>query len=624
MELYKGYIKTRNKRAAEKFKNRTNFKSYEEIKDEDNFAAVLGEDTILIDIDDEAQSAVMFQMVKDMDIGCRVYRTSRGRHFLFKNSDVAKCYTGATLAVGLTADIKVGRHNSYEVIKIDGVERKMERDSGNYDTLPKFFEPVVTKKRFFGLDAGDGRNSVYFSYLPVLTSHGFSIEDARQTVRLINDYVVKSPLEENELEVILRDEAFEMPNFTEKGRFLFDRFARYLISEFHIKKINNQLHCYVDGVYKSGQGELENVMIQKIPDLNQAKRREVLAYLDVVIRENSRMSPPTLIAFRNGVYNLETDELLPYSPNYVITNRIPWDYNPNAYHELMDATLDRLSCCDKEVRANLEESVGYMMFRRNELGKAFMLTGDGSNGKSTWLNLLKCLIGDGNYSALDLKKLSDRFSTVMLFGKLANIGDDISSEYISDVAEFRKIVTGETIDAEQKGQAKFQFEPYVKLFFSSNSIPRMGKGKDFNAIKRRLIIIPFNAKFSREDPDFVPYISDKLQVQESMEYLIQLGIAGLKRVLANNSFTDSEASKNELESYEELSDPLIGFIKENRETIVNESTKDVYRRYEVFCNENNLSGLGRRVFTNRLCKELHLKSEQRRINGRREQVFLYE
>lgn len=79
------------------------------------------------------------------------------------------------------------------------------------------------------------------------------------------------------------------------------------------------------------------------------------------------------------------------------------------------------------------------MFRRNELGKAFILTGSGSNGKSTFLNMLKHMLGRRNVSVLELKKLNDRFSTVMLFGKLANIGDDISDEFITDAAIFKKL-----------------------------------------------------------------------------------------------------------------------------------------------------------------------------------------
>jgi putative DNA primase/helicase len=135
----------------------------------------------------------------------------------------------------------------------------------------------------------------------------------------------------------------------------------------------------------------------------------------------------------------------------VVTNRIPWDYNPEAYDDLTDTTLTKIACGDPAIRALLEESAGYCLFKRNELGKAFILTGTGSNGKSTFLNMLKNMLGHGNVSSLDLKKLSDRFSTVMLFGKLANIGDDISDEFLVDTSMFKKIVTGESIDAEQKG-----------------------------------------------------------------------------------------------------------------------------------------------------------------------------
>lgn len=622
MKLYKGYIKTKGKAAVEPFKNRSNFKSYEEVKNEDSFAGVLAENTILIDIDDQKESEILLRIVDDLHINCRVIKTNRGRHFLFQNAGVTQCMTHVQLAVGLTADIKVGSKNSYEVLKINGKERPKERDRDHYDTLPKWLLPVRTTKRFLKMEEGDGRNSAFYSYIPVLQGSGFTIEEVKETIGLINRYIVKTPLPSSELKVVLRDDAFEKISFFEGKRFLFDKFAKYLVDKYHIKKINGGLHTYVDNTYKEGYIEIESLIIKEIPDISQAKRKEVLSYLEILLKDNVPMSPPNLISFTNGIYDIEKDILLPPSPEYIIPNRIPFDYNPCAYHELLDKTLDKISKNDKTIRANLEESVGYMMFRRNELGKAFILTGEGSNGKSTWLNLLKYTLGEENYSALDLKKISDRFSTVMIFGKLANIGDDISSGYIKDVSDFRKIVTGETIDAEEKGRPKFQFNPYTKLFFSSNSIPRLGRGRDFAAIKRRLIIIPFKAKFSPNDKDFVPYISDKLQTKEAAEYLIRLGIRGLKRILRTNTFTTSAAAEKEMEEYEELANPIIGFIKEQGDKIENELIIDVFRKYEIYCTENNLVGLGRNQFTNSMCKLMGMKYVTRRIHGKREQLFV--
>ena len=208
-----------------------------------------------------------------------------------------------------------------------------------------------------------------------------------------------------------------------------------------------------------------------------------------------------MIAFRNGLYNVLTDSFSEFTPDVVITNKIPWDFNRQASSEVIDNMLDNVSCGDHEIRSLLEEIVGACMYRSNTLagGKAFILTGTGSNGKSTYLKTLSNLMSEKNISALDLKKLGDRFSTVMMFGKLANIGDDISNEFVTDTSLFKKVVTGETIDAEQKGQPKFDFKPFCKLLFSANNIPRMGKGSDSQAIMRRLVIVPFNAKFKSDD-----------------------------------------------------------------------------------------------------------------------------
>ncbi len=309
----------------------------------------------------------------------------------------------------------------------------------------------------------------------------------------------------------------------------------------------------------------------------------------------------------------------------VVTNRIDWDYNPNAYDELTDKVLNKIACNDANVRSLLEEAVGYCLFRRNEIGKAFILTGTGANGKSTYLNMIKRMLGKPNTSSLDLKKLDDRFSTVMLFGKLANIGDDISDEFVVDTSVFKKIVTGESIDAEQKGLPKFEFEPYVKLFFSANNIPRMGKGRDWEAIKRRLIIIPFGAKFSKDDPDFDPEISDKLRTQGAIEYLIKLGVDGLKRVLTAKDFTSSERVQKELEEYEESNNPLLAFIRESEEDeyfLETAQTNEAYERYVGFCLSNNLKPMSKIEFSKTLCKMMNLQTTVKRINGKTIRVFI--
>ena len=622
--LYKGYVETKGKQPLEKLKNRTKWKTYDEVKNLNGYGGVLADDTILIDIDDGDQSEIMMKIVEEYQLNCKVICTSRGRHFLFKNSKVNRNRTHVPLAVGLTADIKVGTRLSYEVIKINGEERFCEWDiepGEKYDEVPKYFFPVNTTADFIDMDAGDGRNQALFNYILTLQSNDFTVEETRETIRVLNKFVLKEPLPDDELEVILRDEAFQKPVFFIGSTFLFDKFATYLKNNGHVVKINGQLHIYREGIYINGYKEIETEMIQHIPNLKKTQRREVLDYMELIV-ETVQAADARYIAFNNGVYDVVQNELKPFSTDIVITNKIPWNYTLDAYDELADKTLNKLSCGDVSIRALLEECIGYCFYRRNELGKAFILTGDKSNGKSTFLDVLKHILGDENISALDLKELGDRFSTSMMFGKLANIGDDIGDDFLqgSQVSIFKKIVTGNRIKAERKGQDPFEFNPYIKLLFAANDIPRM-KDKT-GAVLRRLVIIPFNASFSKSEPDYDPFIKYKLISQESIEYLIQLGIKGLKRILETDEFTKSAKVEGQLNEYEEENNPIIAFISETGvDMIENEPTNEVYKRYQVFCADNSMTPMSNIVFSKQINKRLGLKINIVNLNGKSRRIF---
>lgn len=624
--FFRGFVETKNKKCIEKFKGRTDFKTFEQVQSLPEYAGILAAETILIDVDDFEASEILFKVVKEYALTCRVYRTSRGKHFLFKNSGVPANKTGCKLAIGLTADIKIGTRNSYEVLKYDNQNREILYDTAENEEaqqLPRWLFPVKSKMEFLNMETGDGRNQGLFNYILTLQSNDFSVEEARETIRIINKFVLKVPLSDDEIETVLRDDAFKKPVFFMGSTFLFDKFATFLKNNNHIIKINNQLHIYKNGIYISGLAEIEAEMIQHIPGLNRAKRTEVLAYLDILIRENSKAEDANLIAFENGLYNIVDDSFVEFTPEHIITNKIRWKYNPEAYSELADKTLNKIACNDPQIRALLEEAIGYCFYRRNELGKAFILTGDKSNGKSTFLSMVQYLLGDENISSLDLKELGDRFKTAEMFGKLANIGDDIGDEFIANPAIFKKLVTGERVSAERKGQNPFEFNNYSKLLFSANNIPRI-KDKT-GAVQRRLTIIPFDARFSADDPDFNPYIKHLLKTDEVMEYLINLGIAGLKRVLLNRKFTGSTKVQKAMDEYEENNNPIIGFFRECEDEefqIENEPTNVVYKRYQEYCLANSLQPMSNIEFSKQVNRILNMRVENKWLNGKKHRIFI--
>ncbi len=620
--LYKGYIEIKNKKALEKYKNRKDLRTLKEVQSLNGYAGVLADETIMIDIDDTIQSDILARIIVEKKIKCRIVKTTRGRHFLFKNTNVKHCGNDKNLAIGLHADIKIGTVASYEVLKDNGVERMIEWDY-EPEALPVWLTPIKVKVGFLDQEEGDGRNQALFNYILSLQANGMSQAEATETLQIINKYVIKEPLKDKELQVILRDEAFKKPIFYKGDTFLFEKFSEYLIKQFNIKKINGQLHIYKNGIYVEGLNHIEHEMIQIIPHLSRAKRTETLNYIDIVLNESIQNSPAEFIAFKNGIVNIKTGELLSFTPQIVMTNQIPWNYEPKCEkHKLMDTVLNNISVNDKQIRTLIEEMIGYTLYARNELGKCFILVGDGENGKSTLLTLLQTLIGEKNIAGLDLKNLGDRFSTVTLFNKLVNIGDDISSEFVVDTSIFKKIVTGDLIEAEQKGQPKFIFRPFVKLIFSANSIPRLGRGKDIGAIKRRLLIIPLKAKFNKDTKDYKPFIIDELKTKEAMEYLIKLAINGLKRVLENKQFSESEEASKELQAFEEENNPILGFFEEC-EKLEDEPANEIYKQYTVWCCENNYQSISKGSFIKELKKlNSDLTTVRRRINGKQINVIV--
>ena len=79
----------------------------EEAQKFSEYAGVLSNDTVLVDIDDGEQSKILLNIVKTNNLRCKVLATTRGAHFLFKTDQPMPNRTHCKLAIGLTADIKV-------------------------------------------------------------------------------------------------------------------------------------------------------------------------------------------------------------------------------------------------------------------------------------------------------------------------------------------------------------------------------------------------------------------------------------------------------------------------------------------------------------------------------------
>ena len=138
-----------------------------------------------------------------------------------------------------------------------------------------------------------------------------------------------------------------------------------------------------------------------------------------------------------------------------------------------------------------------------------------------------------------------------------------------------------------------------------------------------MVIIPFNATFSKDDPDYRPFIKYELTQQDSIEYLIRLGVEVLKRVVINNGFSKSDKVQNQLDEYEQENNPILAFINDTGvDMIENEPTNEVYKRYQVFCADNSMQPMSNIVFSKQINKRLGFRVIQKKVNNKNCKIFV--
>lgn len=620
ISLYKGYLKGNGKHAASKFKDGTKLLSYHTARKHDSFVGILDDNYIMVDIDDIDEAEMLLDIIEDKNIRCSVLETTNGMHFYFKGYDITANKIKWFSNIGLLCDYKLGIKNTADPLKINGETRRWLRKTNEHNPLPTWLYPYNKKNpNLTKMTEGDGRNDKLFTYILKLQSQGMAKNDIKETISIINNYILEEPVEQNELNIILRDEAFMKESFYIKGAFQHEKFGDFLINEHHICKITNILHIYKDGVYSDKQEDIEEAMIKHIPALKRMQRQETLAYLQLKAKHKNFASTKYVVV-KNGVFNLETWQLEDFTPEIITRNKIPVAYISGAYYQVTDKTLNKITVNDKTIRSILEEILGYILFRRNEFAATFILTGNGSNGKSSYLKIIRQLVGEENASSLDLNELDQRFKTAELFGKLANIGDDIGKGYIKESSVFKKLSTGETLNVERKGKDPFDFTNYAKLIFSANEMPRINDFTD--GLGRRLQIVPFKAKFTPEDEDYDPFITDKLLSDESMQYILILALKSLKRLLEEKKFTKSKSVEEELVKYQEENNPIISFVNNENIELERSVVGDVYLQYKVYCVENGFQSVSNINFSKQISQLFGYKSHVQKVDGKNKRIFI--
>ncbi len=303
-----------------------------------------------------------------------------------------------------------------------------------------------------------------------------------------------------------------------------------------------------------------------------------------------------LISVKSGVLNVLTGELTPHDLNVFIPCRVDatWDETLPIEHACPRWTrfIDEVTCGDKNLAALLEEVAGYCLTQNITFQKAFILLGDGSNGKSTFINILSRLLTT-SCSSLTLRDLQSQFTLSRLFGMRLNVIEEIHDGY-GESDQMKKIITGAQLTADRKFLTPLSFRPYVKIVFAVNSLPKINDTS--HGFYRRFDIVPFKATFGDNEKD--PMLESKLWAERNG--ILRAMVRGYRRLISNNAFTRPDSVTNANEDFKEANSPLVEFLFRtytitSKEEASNfpQAIQDVFDRYQAYARSR---GYGAKAF----------------------------
>ena len=640
VQIFRGYVQTKDKKPIQKFKGIDNLPTLEEVEKYDEYAGILNNDFTVMDVDDSIEAEKTYQLVCDLDLNCRVTNTSRGKHFIFKkNKYASKGNTHQLNALGFTIDIRTGV-NQYIVVKKDGKVREIVRDfdeSKPITEYPKFFAPIDSKNTFTGMGDGDGRNGKLFGHIATLSRCGFTRDEVIDICHYINSYAFSEPLSDTEMKSICRSESFDNLNISSVAE-EFGVIREYKPSNYSDLAMAELFsHHYKDELrYNPGTDWL--VWNGKVWEMSELKaQKKYIEFLKKVLSEAQKEVKAAYggfepdkekIAKAQAFYNFvvrmsdsgKISSVLKIARSYLEIDikkldANPFDLNtPDGIVDLRSGLIrdhDSKAFCTKitdcspndkgdhmwkellnTVTVNNQEYIDFLQVAcgASVVGKVYnealmIAYGDGHNGKSTLFNTIFNVLGD--YSgkipaeALTTRGGNTKVSLAELFGKRFVLASETEEGQKLSNQMLKQIASTDAITAERKYKDPFVFQPSHTALLYTNFLPALGSLD--NGTKRRIIICPFNATITKPQKDFAEKLLE-VAGGSVMTWLIE----GAKKFIALRytlpSCSVCEVAKTE---YVHENDWLNRFISDccNVGDLEQQAGGVLYKAYKQWCQD---------------------------------------
>lgn len=331
---------------------------------------------------------------------------------------------------------------------------------------------------------------------------------------------------------------------------------------------------------------------------------------------------PNLIHVKNGMFDLETSELLAFSPEYYSRNQIPIAYDPSAECPMFIQELlgGMLSAEDVDL---FQRVMGGFLLPVNLPQVLVLIYGEAASGKSTLANICTGVLGEENIGGLRLKHVGSRFEIGRMIGARVLSAPDIPPNFLDDdnAQSLKAITGGDLLDAELKGSnSLFKVPGTFHVVITGNSRPIIRIQNDRDAWKRRLV--PFKIERLKEAqriPNFDKLlikregigilrwaIEGAQMLREEMDAYGQLQLTKTQETRVNDLLYESESLRHFLELYV------------TKEQTGHATTEEIQRAYAEFCRAKKWTPIKDSSFRAKLpdlMQEIHYVSPSHNIPG---------
>lgn len=386
---------------------------------------------------------------------------------------------------------------------------------------------------------------------------------------------------------------------------------------------NRDLHIYKNGYYVKGGEDVIDSYIENNFEEESTKgfRFEVLEKIKIktLIEKENLDNDENIINCKNRLYNLETGQVLPHTPEHKSITQ--WNITidkkakcGNFFKFINDVILEPME------RVTVYQMMSSLLWKNDPLTKSYFLLGVGSNGKSSLRDIILKMVGKDNYSAISFEDFADKYLPAQLDNKIINFPDEIDDSKIVKSALWKSITAKRSFVGQNKFGHPFVVYPYCKIVMPCNRPPPIDDQSD--GTYRRIVPIHFNQIFTNNlteelekqgqkliDENFVKSLLEEKEISGIFNTLVSC----LRRLKKDQRLINELTVAQVRNEWESLADSVKGFVKdcliEDKEGIALKT--DYYRKYLDYCKDKKYNAEGQNTFYMKFQNEGAISKKER-------------